>query len=133
MVSRIAGGTPSLARGLLVWGIGVCSLAGCEPFGAGPERLTEVEIAPDFMFATQRSVELAFDGSLARSPRLVEVFSPKGERLYRGPLGVGPAPVLPMAAWIESLTVRLLGPEGTEEVVTPIKDGRAEVRLPSGA
>lgn len=116
--------TKALRIGALLGG---WSLLACGVPAAPEARLTEVEIAPDFTFETQRPLEVTVDADF--EPRLVEIFGPDGASLYRGPLGVGAPPSFPVAAWIDRLLVRIDEPDGPREVVSTIEDGRAVVRL----
>ncbi len=89
----------------------------------------EVTIPSDFMFATQRAVAVTLEGEVDRSATLVEILSPDNEVLYRGPLGAASSLRLPLATWVDSLTVKVEAPGLRKQLVVEVRDARAAIEL----
>ena len=64
-----------------------------------------------------------------RSATLVEILSPDNELLYRGPLGAASALRLPLATWVDSLTVKVEAPGLRKQLVVEVRDARAAIKL----
>ncbi len=89
----------------------------------------EVTIPSDFMFATQSAVAVTLEGNVDPSATLVEILSPDNELLYRGPLGAASSLRLPLATWVDSLTVKVEAPGLRKQLVVEVKDARAAIKL----
>jgi hypothetical protein len=119
VIARLATG------GVLLFGgsLGGCAVDEWEQ----PTRLSEVAIARDFMFATQRVVFVTLEGEVDRANLLVEVRSPESKLLYRGPLGLDDPLRLPAAGWMDRLIVTVDRGEGPQHRTIPIDDGWVRV------
>jgi hypothetical protein len=115
-------GLTSLGLSLL---LGSCAPGTSEVGGT----FDEVTIPSDFMFATQSAVAVTLEGDVDRSATLVEILSPDNELLYRGPLGAASSLRLPLATWIDSLTVKVEAPGLRKQLVVEVADARAVIKL----
>lgn len=110
-------------------GLGFAALVqGCaiDPGVSAPTSLREIEIAPDFTFATSAPVRLESDADpvFARQTQ-VEVRLPSGELVHAGPLS---EPIeLSVARHVRSLSVTLRSPGIEDQRLIPVEDGVARI------
>lgn len=128
-------GWPGASSGPSPRGFALGTLAalviGCSPAPSEqrPDRLHNTTIAPDFGFETQRAVSVSLEGELDLSNILVELSTPAGELLYRGPMA-GKEPLrVPLSTWIPHLVAKLSGPGLERAVEAEVAEGRAVIRL----
>jgi hypothetical protein len=120
--------------------LGGALAAGCTtetdaPAPSAQEPLRALEIAPDFTFATTRSVSLRVEATAASlggaRTGALEIARPDGKVLYRGPIlanrGVELPLVMPAAA--RSVHVRIKGDGASAESEVDLASGSVEHRF----
>jgi hypothetical protein len=96
--------------------LGACA-PGAPDQPQAPAGLLDVAIPGDFTFATAKGLTVRAEGDPAKlASTLAEIRLPTGEIVHHGPLNVEISLAIPTA--VETLTVRLRGPDDTERTET---------------